>query len=77
MGLLAHRNELKNRARIGHGYLALSCIGCDGSVLRRGTLSGTPIQRPPGVPLRHDRESPSTPTVASITRKHVMHTRER
>ena len=36
--------------RLTHGFLALSCIGCDGSVVMRGTLTGTSIQQP-RVPL--------------------------
>ena len=33
---------------LADGLLALSCIGCEGPVLRWGTLMGPPIQEPPG-----------------------------
>ena len=44
------KGKRRTERGLAHGFLALSCIGCDGSVLRRGTLSGTPIQEPRGDP---------------------------
>jgi hypothetical protein len=41
-----HAKYLKKTGAGAHGFLALSCTGCEGPVLRWGTLMGTPIKAP-------------------------------
>ena len=36
------KGKRRGARELAHGYLALSCIGCEGPVLRWGTLWGTP-----------------------------------